>query len=722
MTISGFENIHRLPLRGYSYGRCRGQCLLPARRTQPVSNGQPFIDTIRGGAGIDTLVIDCSDEPDANALGVFMTPNAISGPEPISFGQIVGLYFPFVRYTYESTERFNITGANAADQLYGENYNDVLIGLGGNDLLGGVGGDDLLDGGDGNDTLNAGHGSDTLLGGSGNDAINFDRAQTTVTGIFGHDRAYAGPGDDVINNPPSSTLNAAAAEAGAIFECDGGEGYDTLSGNFANQSMPIFWDESKPIDITFPNGSFIRSIERLSLFISGNGNDIYLFQGRENTQINLNGGNDIISPGLGFDTIQGGNDDDLVIIDYSLGDDDDASGVTWYSAFSPARHERRRISDNVIIDQLVLSTCERMHCTGTSKADQLYGLNGNDVIVSGAGDDFIRSGQGNDSMDGGPGADRMEGEQGNDFYLVDNVGDVVSELNSSGFDQGGFDTVQSSVDITLPTGLEHLNLTGNAQRGTGNASSNTLIGNTQNNLLQGFNGNDTLNGGGGANEIDRLNGGANIDTFVLGDGSVRFYDDGNPATPGHGGYAIIEDFTPAHADKLRLTGSAAQYFLAPSPITDLTGTALYHDSNANAVLDPATDELIAVLISPVTLTVANTLTPSLFPDAVTLESIGLTASPVITTLSMSPLISTEFAFTLNESISADILLRLQTSTDLGAADSWQTIATKNGNNPWLTSLTNFVSPPTNGQVDVRFTYLSPSNPDNRRFFRIHVSR
>ena len=716
MTMSGFENIIGSHFVDTLTGDAGNNVFYPLDVPQPVSGGVPFFDTIRGGDGIDILVIDCSNQPDANALGVFMTPNTISGPEPISFGRIVGQYFPFVRYTYENTERFYITGADAADALYGNIYTDVLNGRGGNDLLGAVAGDDFLDGGDGNDTLEAGDGSDTVIGGAGNDYINFSRAQTTVTGIFGHDIIDAGPGDDSINNPPSSVLNPAVPEAGAIFECDGGDGYDTLFANFSNQSMPIIWDESKPIDITFPNGAFIRRIERLGVFISGTGSDVYLLQGRENTQINLQNGNDIINPGLGFDTVQGGAGDDLVIVDYSIGDDADTAGVTNYSAFSPVRHERRRISDNVIIDQLAINECERIHFTGTSKADQCYGLGGSDIILSGAGDDFISSAAGSDYLDGGPGADRMEGGPGNDFYVIDNVGDVPTELNGSNFDQGGTEIVQSSVDFTLPTGLEHLNLTGNAQRGTGNASANLITGTADANLLQGLAGADTLNGiGSGEGEVDRLNGGANNDIFVLGDGSRRSYDDGSPTNPGLGGYVIIEDFTPSQTDRLRLTGLPTEYLLGPSPIAGVTGTGLYHDSNANGTLETATDELIAVLQSPVTLTIANTLTTSLSQAPVTLASIGLTQPPGISLTNQGATI----AFSINEPNAAGNLIEVQSSSDL--LQSWLTIASKRGTAAWSEVASVALGTPLNGQIPLTVLDSAALSNTPRKFYRVKVS-
>src|SRR5438093_11563391 len=59
--------------------------------------------------------------------------------------------------------------------------------------------------------------------------------------------------------------------------------------------------------------------------------------------------------------------------------------------------------------------------TGGPLNDTLFGLGGNDTL---------RGLAGNDTLDGGPGADTMIGGAGNDTYVVDNVGDVVTEVGA----------------------------------------------------------------------------------------------------------------------------------------------------------------------------------------------------------------------------------------------------------------------------------------------------
>ena len=56
-----------------------------------------------------------------------------------------------------------------------------------------------------------------------------------------------------------------------------------------------------------------------------------------------------------------------------------------------------------------------------------------------------------------PGADALSGGTGNDLYVVDEVGDSVTENASA-----GTDTVHSTITYTLGANLERLSLLGTA--------------------------------------------------------------------------------------------------------------------------------------------------------------------------------------------------------------------------------------------------------------------
>ncbi len=197
---------------------------------------------------------------------------------------------------------------------------------------------------------------------------------------------------------------------------------------------------------------------------------------------------------------------------------------------------------------------------GGTGADTLLGGDDKDKLYGKDGNDSIDGGSGNDIIDGGAGIDTMNGGTGNDRYYVDNNGEVV-------IDSAGRDYVISSVNYTLPGGIEILELTGDAIIGTGNDLNNNIVGNSLDNILQGGegkdkiyakNGNDSLAGGDGD---DYLNGGTGVDTMNGAAGNDRFVIDNiNDVIiddEGYDGvYSYIDYTLSDNIEKLCLRGNA----------------------------------------------------------------------------------------------------------------------------------------------------------------------
>jgi Ca2+-binding RTX toxin-like protein len=146
-------------------------------------------------------------------------------------------------------------------------------------------------------------------------------------------------------------------------------------------------------------------------------------------------------------------------------------------------------------------------------------LTGADAL-KGTGNSFNNILTGNSAaniLDGSSGADTLIGGLDNDTYIVDNIGDVVTETSLLGTET---DTVLSTITYTLGSNVENLTLAGtSAINGTGNSLNNILTGNTGNNVLTGGVGSDLLNGDLGADALvgdignDILQGGAGNDTL-----------------------------------------------------------------------------------------------------------------------------------------------------------------------------------------------------------------
>ncbi|MEG9491116.1 Ig-like domain-containing protein, partial [Mannheimia indoligenes] len=146
---------------------------------------------------------------------------------------------------------------------------------------------------------------------------------------------------------------------------------------------------------------------------------------------------------------------------------------------------------------------------GSKFADKLTGNNADNNIFGGAGDDTIIGGLGDDFINGGEGNDLMFGNAGNDTYVIDSVGDVVTEEAN----EGDADNVYSFIDHTLENNVENLTLVGTtAKEGIGNAQNNIIRANDIGNTLNGMDGDDTLIGGLGK---DTLTGGSGNDIFVF---------------------------------------------------------------------------------------------------------------------------------------------------------------------------------------------------------------
>lgn len=430
------------------------------------------------------------------------------------------------------------------ESIIGSNFNDSLIGGNGYDdsytLYGGKGADTLvsgkglynsLDGGEGTDTLlGSGESSDQLIGGLGNDIISggdglgidnvyYWGSPSAVVINLTNGTASGGEGNDIlkgIENVTGSSYNDTIfgdannnwmdGSDGNDY-LDGKDGYDQLYGNSGNDTLKggygddqlyggwgddilvggkgfdwVFFEESTIVNLNAGVAWSESSIDTLSEIEAIHGsfwNDT-LIGNAENNQFDGDEGDDWLWGGLGDDNLNGGK------------------GIDWASYSD--------VYSGVTVNLNSGTATGAAGFDFLQNIENVQGSQYNDTLIGDSNSNTIEGGAGNDAINGGANSDILIGGLGDDNYIVDNIGDIVTEKLNEGTDK-----VSSSVTYTLPTHVENLTLTGSSSiNGIGNIGSNVIIGNIAANQLRGGNGSDTLDGKMGNNV---LTGGAGNDIF-----------------------------------------------------------------------------------------------------------------------------------------------------------------------------------------------------------------
>ena len=296
-------------------------------------------------------------------------------------------------------------------------------------------------------------GNDNMYGSNGKDSITGDVGVNSGNVVGGDDLMYGYSGDD---NLIGEVFNASGTINGGDDTMFGGDGADRMFGEYANGS---------------------------GIILIGGNDKMYGESGAD--FMRGQGGNDLLDGGFGVDEMEGGIGNDRYYVDDILdivtelaseGSDFIYSSVT------------RTMSANT----------ERLYLTGIDNINGT-GINGQADVLTGN--------SGNNILNGLTGSDTMAGGAGDDTYLVDNVGDNITETAG----QGTLDRVRASISFTLGAGdeIEVLQTSNSAAviaiNLTGNALAQTIYGNA---------GVNTLNGGVDALK-DTLVGAAGDDTYII---------------------------------------------------------------------------------------------------------------------------------------------------------------------------------------------------------------
>ena len=483
--------------------------------------GQTGDDTLWGGAGDDLLMGFTASNEAKQTLLAGETDNDKLYGEAGADTLIGGLGND---YLDGGADNDTLNGGAGDDVLFGGLGNDQLQGGDGTDQLDGGAGDDLLLGEAGSDTLMGGDGVDELQGGDGNDKLLGGAGGDKLFGQTGDDILWGNEGDDVLigftmSNEAKQTLNAGETDNDTLYGgagsdnlygglgndiLDGGTENDLLSGNEGDDKLfgGMGNDElqgGSGNDLLLGeegNDKLFGQVGNDTLW-GGAGDDILMgFTGTNDAKQTLNAGetdNDTLYGGVGNDFILGGLGDDVLYGEIGAdelqgGDGNDFvyGGEGDDRLFGQAGNDVLYGGDgnDVIIGFTASNEAKQTLNAGETDDDKLYGGAGNDILFSGLGNDYL---------DGGAGADFMEGGQGDDTYIVNSVNDSILERANE-----GYDTVISSTNYILNTGIEELRLVeGLDIHGTGNALDNKIIGNSRNNILDGVTGADVMIGGAG---------------------------------------------------------------------------------------------------------------------------------------------------------------------------------------------------------------------------------
>jgi Ca2+-binding RTX toxin-like protein len=501
--------------------------------------------------------------------------------------------------------------------------NDTIYGLAGNDTLNGGTGNDIIYGGDGNDQLTGGTGVTYFDGGNGIDTLILE----VFSGIsYGYNVDLSAATNQVqndgygqietainIENVNGSSLNDTLVGNSENNILQGFNGDDFLNGKEGSDTL-IGWNGNDTLvhdlslnvgsldvinggadtDILEIHGSGFTSAQKSDILKIKNGiitssTNLYLssVSGIEQVKAFVNGSEVSLVVGTQDDAFNASNTSTLngdLLADNGNGADYSFSDS--YSVISGTFATTAGGSVTINSNGTFAYTAPSSSYTGADSFTytlqdgfgsssvgnvtlnvmaMISGTSGNDTLTGTSSNNTIYGYGGNDTIDGGVGTDTLIGGMGNDIYIVDNMGDVVTELSSE-----GTDTVQSKINYTLSANVENLTLldSGAPTTATGNALDNTITGNSYNDTLYGLDGNDTLDGGTGS---DTMYGGAGDDIYIFDLSSDTANENANEGTD------LVRTYSAytlgANIENLTLLGSSA---------VNLTGNGLDNIITGNA--------------------------------------------------------------------------------------------------------------------------------------------
>jgi Ca2+-binding RTX toxin-like protein len=527
------------------------------------------LDSIDGGTGDDTIILDIVDASPQAGIGADATAvldASISGIENVTIRDVAitdggagantihtatvtvnagftgtsltidGSQLDAHPTTLTSGERLSVDASNNAATeaitVTGGAFSDSIIaGLGIDNLTGGAGAD----------TIKGGGGADIIVGGAGAD---------TLEGEAGIDNISAGDGNDTISITDFSDFK----ESGGAETVDGGAGNDTMTFS-EGAALTLTAPEMEAITgIEIINasddiGSFASSVTLGNGFFTSNGSTTITYDGNDSTNVAADNKLDLSSVSNGS-AIFYGNDAQASAVDTFLGGSGDdtwiVTGTTTNITGATDVYTGNGGEDQFLIVNTAntTSTIDFSNVTSVEKAVTQYNSSGAVIIVLGSVA----------TTDSEPATFTVDGSS------------VTTSTGSMNFNNANVDEIAMATAFTLKGGVNADTLSGGYQADTitGNGGADDLRGNTGADTITGGSGADTIAGGAGADNltglggIDEIDGGAGNDTINAGDGA---------------------DIIDAQAGKDIITTGAGRDTVIVSGITDSAG------ANFNTITD-----------------------------------------------------------------------------------------------------------------------------------------
>ena len=429
-------------------------------------------------------------------------------------------------------------------RIFGDDGNDTVHADGASVMIDGGLGDDEITGGAYNDVLIGGEGSDVLTGGAGSDYLvagSAGESGDTLYGGDGHDYLInghfmeGGAGNDIID--ARGAYHDPAHNYGSIITFSAGNGHDIIiDDGFQNTPGSINGEIIDAVDgvgeidfgtISKSDASFIWNANASIEYYSGN-RTFYEATGNLAIVIGSAGDSVLFQNVYGHFFTEAGSDRiytlDIGLPKLKFVDGNFRNMGDGYLNI-PLSLGSTAAYESAVSDWN--SATQSGPINGTSGNDDLAGGNGDDAISAGSGDDEVSLSGGNDAIDGGQGDDTLTFFGSIDGFQLEQITGGIRMTSSSGL-EGSADVtgVESFYSITddrtwsFAQMLGRVSTAGNDNM-TGTEYSDNLFAGAGDDTLTGFGGDDTLDGGDGTDQA--IYSGSSTDYAIAFMGSIAVF-------------------------------------------------------------------------------------------------------------------------------------------------------------------------------------------------------